>query len=861
MTSPRLFNCTVSSINLSGGFNGQSSTLQLQLVEDPRANDFFIPGQIGTPVYFTYGSLSFGGILESWDTSISSGGRLIDVNIVDPRDILAGVYLILGEFNGPTSSVPNIMNIYGYLENTYGFGYSGLTVDGIKWGKVTAALNYLMFNNTSYGGAVTSRGHSFIVSMDNLPDLPEEYRVSGDMSLLDFISDICEAGNCDFIIDLVYNSSGRNEIRVRTMNRNSQPSLGKISQFVGSVGNASVRKSGLSLVNETSNKFLLGAKKRSLFYVNGNVEKYTFIVNNSNDIKTHKVGSRLPTGYTYYYDDDDKINFPLFDKYDTVDKIKELNILPYLGKDINKNAIVPVGVGDWMEFNIDTRLISMHGLGESYTCTIGELRAALAGYEVWTQYLWSHCFNEFLPKPYNHDIEFMALGVVFSDDIDTTTEPMYGLDVTDASNNIVGQAAILTFVQKQNDTYRATPYKNPHFRKAFELNLESPPPGRKSEPSFSSDFRLSLTQPYVFRDYFSKQDYSTSKMLWSMINKYAEDYYGKRFMVRVDDLIGASQDDTTDLIYNMEPVDSAYVDEDLFEDAVKNNLLPFNIQEFSDANGQVECFVRFDNFGLLDTSNMSVSDTALNVNFKKLNKGKKVAGPPYCFVKCQAEEVVFLDYENKLEPRVIVTLPYIPFIRSELDPLIENNMVLKTKNIFSAENNNLNLLTTQLSKYATDQFNLSQPFIFPDMVAIPLESNIDRYGPWYTLGADGPTEYIVDENLAPWNYNGYDNMNLVANATINDGPAFQIVESGTVEVPDVPALSIGDALVSGGPYITDIQVNFDANGGATTTYRMEIWKQRFGKLNKTFIDKVNRIQRELVKRKSETRGLVKTYLK
>lgn len=850
MTAPVFLGCSVVSVNSSAGFNGQISSLQLQLVEDQRYNQIFIAPPIGSPLYFNYSGFTFGGILDSFEITSSTGGRIIDVVLVDPREIMAGVHLILSEYNGATSQVPNVFNIYGYLENTYGFGYSGLTVDGVKWGKVVKGFNELLNNPTSYGGRISYRGNTFSLVLDNLPNIPEDYRISGDISLLDFIIDICETGNCDFLVSLRPGTTIY-EIYIKVLSRNTQPSLGFISAFVASVPNATVRRSGLSRVNEINNRMLFGARKRDLNYVSGNIETTDRILSDSEQTR---LGLKSPQKVT------------LFENYDSYDEMIDSNILPYFGLDINRNAIVGIGVGDWMTVQLDMRLISMDGLDNTYTATLGELRAALAGYSQWCMYLWNYCFSEFIPS-----------NAIFSEK-DTSSDYLFKLIYPYSINQNAIDPNLIEFTKGENNDnkyfYHVDDdgdgvWKNPHFKKAYDLKIEYPPSIITSRNWFSNgqlvteagkDVRGFMPLPAQFKNFFLNKTYSASQLLWSHINKFAEEYYGHKFMIKVDGLEGAGQEDTLDLVFNKNAVDSGYVPEDQIVDAVANNLLPFGIGEFSDNNGLIQAFVRFDNFFLLDTSEMNEGNTFLNTNYKKVNKSEKVVGPPYAFVKCSVEDIVFLDYENKRDPRVVISLPFIPYLNNDLNPQIRNNITFKALNDYGMDNIQLNKLSSQVTKFATNTFNLKEAYIFPDLVAIPMESNQDRYGPWYVVGSDGPTDLITDDNLAPWNYNGYDNMNLVAEAILNDGPASQVVESGSIEVPGAPLINIGDTLIAGGPYVTDVQVNI-SDAGITTTYRLEIWKPRFGKMNKVFVDKVSRIQRTINQLKTERRGMVKTYLR
>lgn len=59
----------------------------------------------------------FGGILQTYTQSRSPAGNpLYTVNVVDPREILSNVTLILNNYAGPTYSRKNILNLYGFLE-------------------------------------------------------------------------------------------------------------------------------------------------------------------------------------------------------------------------------------------------------------------------------------------------------------------------------------------------------------------------------------------------------------------------------------------------------------------------------------------------------------------------------------------------------------------------------------------------------------------------------------------------------------------------------------------------------------------------------------------------------------------------
>lgn len=153
---------------------------------------------IGTPVFFKMGELSFGGIVQSWNETISSGGRGYTVNINGMESILSQCYVVLNNFAGAIYSrslsedanpnyggprnyigrdyvnywgsiaegnIPNVFNVYGFLESLGkgGFGGARLSEDGIKANDIVAALKVLT--------SADSRSESSLFA--NTSDAPE----------------------------------------------------------------------------------------------------------------------------------------------------------------------------------------------------------------------------------------------------------------------------------------------------------------------------------------------------------------------------------------------------------------------------------------------------------------------------------------------------------------------------------------------------------------------------------------------------------------------------------------------------------------------------------------------------------------
>jgi hypothetical protein len=153
--------------------------------------------------------------------------------------------------------------------------------------------------------------------------------------------------------------------------------------------------------------------------------------------------------------------------------------------------------------------------------------------------------------------------------------------------------------------------------------------------------------------------------------------------------------------------------------------------------------------------------------------------------------------------------------------------------------------------------NLTQPSpVFPNIFALPLMSTERCYGPWRSAASiagskdrytdiGGKIEFVKDENLAPWNYAGYqlmDEAGLLQAEFSNSLLLFS--ERGGFVFPSTPSgLSIGKALEESGPLVTSMSVNV-SEAGVKTTVKMDLYTSRFGRLQKQKEDAIAQIVRE-----------------
>ena len=171
------------------------------------------------------------------------------------------------------------------------------------------------------------------------------------------------------------------------------------------------------------------------------------------------------------------------------------------------------------------------------------------------------------------------------------------------------------------------------------------------------------------------------------------------------------------------------------------------------------------------------------------------------------------------------------------------------------------------------QFATSSP-IYPNLVVLPLLSKERCYGPWISsshdggnpmshryLGIGGKIEYVKDEELAPWNYGGFDVLNAAGTVKASfSNSELLFSERGGIVFAGIPQNDLGKNLDSVGPLVTSISVNISP-GGVETTYKMDLYTPRFGKLQEqkeAALQKFGRNrQQQIDERNKSMRGALK----
>jgi len=124
----------------------------------------------------------------------------------------------------------------------------------------------------------------YTLDISELPSMPSYFRINNNnSSLLDIISNVCQSAGYDYFVELVpirnmYGSAGSGIakiIKIRTINRNLQPDLTFISNFIaektaqGIVVNSAI---GRELRDEINSAFLYGASKQTIYQLYQSVD-------------------------------------------------------------------------------------------------------------------------------------------------------------------------------------------------------------------------------------------------------------------------------------------------------------------------------------------------------------------------------------------------------------------------------------------------------------------------------------------------------------------------------------------------------------------------------------------------------------
>ena len=137
----------------------------------------------------------------------------------------------------------------------------------------------------------------------------------------------------------------------------------------------------------------------------------------------------------------------------------------------------------------------------------------------------------------------------------------------------------------------------------------------------------------------------------------------------------------------------------------------------------------------------------------------------------------------------------------------------------------------------------------PSTLGIPEVSNRYNYGPWIAgISFKGKAEIEARKELTPDLLGSWENLNAAGISYAAFGSADTIMtenESGTMKVTGAPEGNVGQRFAETGPYVTNMTINAEPNGGVTTTYQFNTWTPSFGKLARYNIERLAKVRSNL----------------
>lgn len=898
--------CSVENISLSLGMNDQQSELSVNLIEDcatvpeggnPKLfTDFFLslqstynadPGfinpNVGSPVYFRLGQFEFAGLLQAWTKKESADGRpKYSVRVVDPRQILEGTQIIIGNYSGGVGSVYNLINVFGFMErfgatavcvpqpfeptcsdtfgNALGFGGADINGEGMSWNRIRVGLQVLLgsfpkitniyspygrmiFKGSKFGniGFGTMAADAYDINLyANFGGAIEQGSAYHDGYISEYVLDITELPAMPDDFRISGDTISILELISRVCDASSHDyyiELVPVQSGFGIVKVIKVRtiSRGVQPALQTLDTYV-NANQTIDFSIGHELrnETTTVFISGAKKESFYEVNVGAWDEMNEEHPDmegpeDDCLNEGLDgegDEYHERDWI-----LPFLAFDSNNNAILPTkstgASKQWIWDGIDVRGLKLIlegdvGVEDSISIRENEILAALGSYDSWLSFA-TALDSELLDLCDPNGLETKAV-----------------------------RANVMNLWVQANKPKQALPHD------AFRMVLAGPG-AADADAEARKAVRRNLDKAYKF------------------ISNLAQNY-GNKFMVRAPYSCVRRDNSTGEFIFSETPTSSAWTDDtDIMGLPNPSNFLDL----FSTEDGKIECIIKYS-----ERADKLQIDGLSPDSFGKVNND--------LYLKASVEEgYVFTDISTLCGPRILVTVNNkveIKDIDKEFGKLREAAMGAWTLII---QKSNPNADKETINRLISNMGNLfvmpkKGKFIFFDNIVIPMRSNINRYGPWITAGPPGQIRFEINDDLAPWNYGGTPAMCNAAQLLADEGITIQqATELGSITLPGFPVYNGGaefGSVVGGknlvenrlystdgfsetavgdtdptdidyiympseaggawtgqyGPIITDIRVDVGPQG-IQSTYSFRTYTTRSGKLNKLNTERIRSI--------------------
>lgn len=329
----KFLGATLLSMNANMGWGIESSTLNVELIEDctPGSGynpltelielfpaDNFIGNDaeiVGAAAYFSLpapdpllpqAKFRFGGIITNWSTRLTNAGLTYEVTITDPREILNNTVIITDSYSDLPFQHINYYNVYAAYEAgvNYGncsvFGTAKSSERGMNYNNILKGLlamgaldgDTTNFRLRVYSPTTDKIGFAGLFKLDlgyildtndiytstlvtnrtdasEVPLAPENYRITDKISILELLQNICQLTGRNFYTNLVWDPVALEHV-IKVNTVSLQQPIDNIFTIVPAYkGYSSELSYGRELRNEKTRKLVFGDQ---LHYITSTTE-------------------------------------------------------------------------------------------------------------------------------------------------------------------------------------------------------------------------------------------------------------------------------------------------------------------------------------------------------------------------------------------------------------------------------------------------------------------------------------------------------------------------------------------------------------------------------------------------------------
>lgn len=168
-----------------------------------------------------------------------------------------------------------------------------------------------------------------------------------------------------------------------------------------------------------------------------------------------------------------------------------------------------------------------------------------------------------------------------------------------------------------------------------------------------------------------------------------------------------------------------------------------------------------------------------------------------------------------------------------------------TKTICGINIEKLKVAQNSVDTNSINSLGFQPAAIFPDLINIPMKSNIRSYGPFTSPAfrfIKGGADIVTNTELCPWNFGSVSLMNKAGQLLANNSMAGLIkAETGSVTTPGLPIINNLGAAVANGPYLTGMTVSFGSSG-ITTNYDFKTFNPKLAGLSRMSVERFKELR-------------------